>query len=549
MAMSEQSGRKGKLRFLFIQPDYPKPYVFFFPVYEPLHGLLFGALVKDLAETMVFDRRYDTDEELAKLMDSYQPDVVGITTHTAGEIFNVKRLLRIVKQSKRDAVTIVGGQHSSLLPEDLFDESVDLICIGPGEDTFREVVETIADGKRDFSKVAGLAVRAENVGGNGLVSATWDGLRYEFTEPRLPNSSAYFEWPRFDRTPLQKYSRKYMNYFEMRPTVYTITTSGCPYRCNFCSLWASARGTYRRRKPEDVVNDIVSQPQQFVHLTDDNTFHNADHALEIYSRLKAAGVKKKTLAYARTDTIVRRPDVLEKWKEIGLGALVVGMEAVSDKHLGSINKKTSVDTNMEAQRILDRLGIENWAHFVVLPEFEREDFREILAFIEKMRICYPIFVPLTAVPGTPLFFDLKERQQISTYDYGYCTLQYMMLKTKMPKREWYDELLNLYFKTCSMKTVWGLRSSPQFHWRPMLGRALIMGRCMKKLNAHIEKQLEHERTFNYDASQASLPPSMRREYKPVNYYNAPTLSAVEETIKKRRDAGVCTTAPVESAAI
>lgn len=547
--MSEQTGRKGKLRFLFIQPDYPKPYVFFFPVYEPLHGLLFGALVKDLADTMVFDRRYDTDEDLAKLMDSYQPDMVGVTTHTAGEIFNVKRLLRVVKNHKPDAVTIVGGQHSSLLPEDLFDETVDLICIGPGEETFRQVVETIADGKRDFSKVAGLAVRTGAPAGAGVNSATWDGQTYMFTEPRLPNSSQYFEWPRFDRSLLARYSRKYMNYFEMRPTVYTITTSGCPYRCKFCSLWASARGTYRRRKPEDVVNDIVSQPQKFVHLTDDNTFHNADHALEIYRRLKAAGVYKKTLAYARTDMIVRRPDVLEKWKEIGLGALVVGMEAVSDKHLGSINKKTSVDTNMEAQRILDKLGIENWAHFVALPEFDREDFRQILDFVERMKICYPIFVPLTAVPGTPLFFELKEKQQITTYDYSFCTLQYMMLKTKMPKREWYDELLNLYFKTCSMKTVWNLRKSPQFHWRPMLGRALIMGNCMKKLNVHMEEQMEHERTFNYDASESTLPPSMRRSYKPVNYYNAPTLAAVEETIKKKQEAGMCTTAAVESAAI
>ena len=133
-----------RLKFLFIQPDYPRQYVFFFPVYEPLHGLLFGAIIRDLAETRLFDRRFDTDENLARLARDYQPDIVGVTTHTAGEIFNVKRLLGIVKRESPRAVTMVGGQHSSLLPEDLFDPTVDLVCIGPGEETFREVVELLA---------------------------------------------------------------------------------------------------------------------------------------------------------------------------------------------------------------------------------------------------------------------------------------------------------------------------------------------------------------------------------------------------------------------
>ncbi len=222
--------------------------------------------------------------------------------------------------------------------------------------------------------------------------------------------------------------------------------------------------------------------------------------------------------------------MLEKWKEIGLGALVVGMEAVNDKHLTSINKKTSVDVNIEAQKVMDRLEIENWAHFVILPEFDKEDFDDILDFIEKTEICYPIFVPLTPVPGTPLFFEAKDKGDLATFDYGYYTLQYMVLKTtKMPKREWYDQMLRLYFRTCSMSTVWRRRKSPQFHWRPMLGRALIMGRCMRKIDTHINEQLEIERTTRYEDIEHTLPPSARRDYKPNKYYNAPTLAAIKET--------------------
>ncbi|MFC1479107.1 B12-binding domain-containing radical SAM protein [Planctomycetota bacterium] len=502
-----------KLKFLFVQPDYPRQYVFFFPVYEPLHGLLFGALVEDLAETCIFDRRYETDENLKKVMEDFDPDIVGITTHTAGELYNVERLLRVIKDAKPETVTIVGGQHATLLPEDFYSPDVDLICIGPGEETFREVMETLAQGKKDFTDVSGLAVN--------------QGDEYLLTEPRIIESGT-FSWPRFDRSLLDKYKKHYLNFFEFRPTVYTLTTSGCPYRCKFCSLWVAARGTYRRRDPEEIVNDIANQPQTFVHLTDDNTFHNEDHAMEIYRLLKKRGVKKKILAYARTDTIMNKTDLLEKWKEIGLGALVVGMEACTDGHLDYINKKTNVDINIKANKVLDELEIENWAHFVIMPDFEKEDFDRIHEFIEKLNICYPIFVPLTPVPGTPLFFEAKAKGEITSYDYGFYTLQYMTMKTKIPKQEWYNHLTDLYFKTCSVKALWKRRKSGQYHLRPMLGRAFIMKRCMKKMNVFMKEQIEHEQNFNYEASESLLPPSLRKGYKLDKYYNELTLKTLNK---------------------
>ena len=506
-----------RLKFLFIQPDFARPYVTFFPVYEPFHALLFGALIQDLAQTQLFDRRFDTDANLRKVLRAFEPDLVGISSHTAGEIINIQRLLAIVKQECPHALTIVGGQHSTLLPEDVFDPAVDLICIGPGEETFREVTETLASKGRsaDYTGIEGLAVR--------------QGSTYVFTRPRLP-SSGTISWPPFDRSMLKTaYTRRYFNHFEYKRTVYTITSQGCPYRCKFCSLWAAARGTYRRRKPEEIVEDITGQSQPFVHITDDNTFQSEQHALQIYELLKKRKIRKKILAYARTDTIVKNPQVLEKWREIGLGALVVGMEACTEKHLASINKKTSVDINIQAHRILEEIGIENWAHFVIMPDFQAEDFQQLWDFVERLQITYPVFVPLTPVPGTPLFFEMKDAGQISTFDYGFYTLQYMVQKTALPKQKWYEHFLALYTKSCSPRTLWRRRSSPTFHMRPALGRAFFMGQCMRKIETFVNEQLEMERTMRYEDLEPTLPPSLRKDYRPIHYYNAPTLAALKET--------------------
>jgi radical SAM superfamily enzyme YgiQ (UPF0313 family) len=504
--------RPGRLRFLFVQPDFPRHYITFFPVYEPLHGLLFGAIVRDLADTYLFDRRFDTDRNLERVLRDFAPDIVASTTHVAGEIPNVKRIFRLAKRACPEAVTIVGGQHATLLPEDLFDPVVDLICIGPGEETFREVAETRAAGG-DYLQVDGLGVR--------------QGDRYVFTRPRM-GKPGLFSWPRFDRSLYDRYRRHYLNYFERKTTVYTITSSGCPHRCKFCSLWATARGLYRRRSPEEIVEDIAGQPQPFVHITDDNTFHSASHALEIYELLKRRGVQKKILAYARTDTIVERSDVLAKWREVGLGALVVGMEACSDTTLKYINKQTSVDLNIQAQKVLDRLGIENWAHFVILPDFQREQFEEVWRFVDQHHITYPVFVPLTPVPGTPFFFEAKDEGKLATFDYDFYNLQYMVMKTALPKQEWYRLFHGLYYKTCSPLTLLRRRASPTFRWRPAIGRAITMGQCILRIRSLTDEQVAGEARLRYEDLEPTLPPSLRRDYRPVNYYNAPTLAELKE---------------------
>jgi hypothetical protein len=137
---------------------------------------------------------------------------------------------------------------------------------------------------------------------------------------------------------------------------------------------------------------------------------------------------------------------------------------------------------------------------------------------------------MTPVAGTPMFVEAKDQGQLSVFDYGYYNLQYMVMKTTLPKREWYDHMMRLYTQTCSWRTLWRRRKSPAFHLRPALGRAIIMGRCVSKLGSFVQEQLETERTVRYEDIEHTLPPSLRRDYKPVNYYNAPTLAAANEAL-------------------
>lgn len=500
---------KKKLKFLFIQPNWDRRYVVAFPTYEPLHGLLFAGILRDIADSVIFDRRFDTDENLIKLVKDMKPDWVGITIHTGGEISNIKSLAKIVKENCPQALISVGGQHATLLPEDFFNENIDIIGIGPGEETIRELGETmLANG--DLSKISGIAIKKEK-------------NNYEFTPPRIIKNGK-LSWPEFDYSLInKKYKKNYGFIFENnRNNIYTATTSGCPHRCEFCSLWAAARCTFKYREASEVVRDIKLQPQTYVHLTDDNTFFNEENAMDIYRLLKKDNIKKKILAYARTDTIVNNTKLIERWKEIGLGALVVGMEAVSDSKLKAFNKKSSVDINIEAQKVLDRLGIECWAHFVITPDFIQEDFDELWEFVDKYNVTYPVYVAYTPVPGTPLFFEMKEKKKLTSFDYAYYNLQYMPVKTALPKEKWYENFWSLYLKSASNRTLLKrMIQSPQFHFIPAIGRAHIMGKkTYTQMIPNIKEQIHLEETLKYEEIEHTLLPSLRSDYNPVNYYNS-----------------------------
>jgi hypothetical protein len=135
---------------------------------------------------------------------------------------------------------------------------------------------------------------------------------------------------------------------------------------------------------------------------------------------------------------------------------------------------------------------------------------------------------MTPVPGTPLFFDMKEQKKLTCFDYGFYNLQYMVAQTKLPKEEWYDHFWSLYKKSCSPRTLWRRRESPAFHLRPAFLRAAVMRNTVFRIQSHVKEQLALERSVKYEDIEHTLPPSLRSDYKADKYYNATTVGELKK---------------------
>jgi hypothetical protein len=64
---------------------------------------------------------------------------------------------------------------------------------------------------------------------------------------------------------------------------------------------------------------------------------------------------------------------------------------------------------------------------------------------------YPVFTVLTPLPGTKLYDDLKDK--IMTTNYDHFDFFHTVLPTRLPLREFYKELFNLYLRSQSLSKI------------------------------------------------------------------------------------------------
>lgn len=200
---------------------------------------------------------------------------------------------------------------------------------------------------------------------------------------------------------------------------------------------------------------------------------------ELADLIKKEGISRKYFLYARTDSIVRHRDLLCKWKEIGLQRLLVGIEFLNDADLASINKGSSCAQNEEAIRIVNQLGLEVFASLIVQQDFDRNDFRSLREYCRNLESGYPVFTVLTPLPGTKLYDDLKD--EIMTTNYDHFDFFHTVLPTRLPLREFYRELFNLYLRSQSPRKIFAmLRKLPLLD---VPGVVYQLGKRFKRLRA------------------------------------------------------------------
>jgi radical SAM superfamily enzyme YgiQ (UPF0313 family) len=397
-------------------------------LFEPLALEYLAAVIIADHEVRIADLRLE--KNLKSIFEEFKPDIVGITSYTVN-VNCVKGLFRQIKAWNQNVFTVVGGHHATVAFEDFIEPYIDLIVNGEGVFIFKEVVKRV-DEKRGFEGIDGIVFRL-----NGKIIRS---------PARSVDDLDIFPFPA--RALTEKYRKYY--YSEWKVPMASIRTSqGCPFRCSFCALWKLNGGRYLTRSPENIVKELSGIKEESVFFADDESLIDTKRMSELADRISEAGIRKRYFLYGRSDTIVKHPQLIEKWKGIGLERIFIGLEFFRDEDLKNVGKRSTVRDNDEAVRILQNLGIKVFGSFIVRPDFTRKDFREFKVYSRKLSLDFAVLSILTPLPGTDYYKEVKEKLITSNYDHF--DLLHAILPTTLPIKEFYKEFFNLYRKLISPK--------------------------------------------------------------------------------------------------
>jgi radical SAM superfamily enzyme YgiQ (UPF0313 family) len=413
------------MRVLLVQPDQNHSLGFqHWARVEPLGLEMIAGALWGQHEVALLDLRLDPDG-LADTLAGFRPHLVGICATFTIDIYRALGIASAVKAANPRSFVFVGGHHPSLRPEDFCHPAVDALVVGEGELTATELVDTVAAGG-DLAHVPGLVLNRAQ------------GQQFTGQRPLLKDLDAL---PYPTRT-LNRARRPEYYMVLIQPVAMVETTRGCPYRCRFCSVWPFYRGLVRAKSPQRVVRELEAIEEPNVVFTDDSFLTKADRAGQIARLIGERGIQKRYGFQARSDDIIRHPEVIGLWREVGLAYVFVGFERPDQRGLETVNKHSSVEDNEEALEILRSFGIEPIASFISDPSDGHEDFAALRAYMRRLKLTAPFFSILTPLPGTALFAAMEDR--LTTANYELFDLAHAVTPTRLPLAEFYGEFARLW---------------------------------------------------------------------------------------------------------
>ncbi|MHB8231829.1 MAG: B12-binding domain-containing radical SAM protein [bacterium] len=387
-----------------------------------------GSLLRDEHTVTIADLRAvgcDPDKYLGDAMKEFKPDAVGFSCSFTPDVYRTIELAKRIKNEYGVRYVFVGGHHVSVYPLDFNVKEIDAIIIGEGEYTARELINAFSS-NTPLSMIKGIIY---NENGNQIKTPTRDLLK---------NIN---DLPFFATHLTQEYRKKY--YLGIRTSLACLETArGCPFKCDFCSVWNFYGGSYRSKSPERVIAELKEIKEDYVLVTDDNFFSDVKRAKKIGELLKKEKIYKLYTIQARSDTIVKHPELISQWKELGLSNIFIGFESVDDDKLNSINKSNSSLNNEKAYYIAKKNNVAVTASFIVSPDFTKLDFKKLIDFVKRLKISVPVFSVLTPLPGTKLYNELKDK--LTVKNYSYYDLFHPVLETFLSKNDFFKEFSNLY---------------------------------------------------------------------------------------------------------
>lgn len=337
-------------------------------------------------------RLYDRTVEkikTEKVFKEFTPDLVGISLVSFKSVYDALELSEYAK--KFDLPVVWGGPLASEIPETVLKhDCVDLVSIGEGEATWAELADMFQKGEKDFSSVAGIAMRNEK--GETVLTAQRDFVDLGQLAP--------IDWSLVD---VPKY---FQSSYECSKMLYLYCAKGCPHNCAFCYNKDFHRCTYRKRPLEMVLDEIKYLVENYgmdgVYFADEMWGRNRTEMRRICDSLRSLNLNFVWGCQTRIGVFTEED--FQYMYDSGCRWVFFGVESGSERILQKMNKRIPFDKIEETFHNCRKAGVIAIASFIVgFPGETVEDVAKTVELIEKLETPLINLNYFALVPGSDIY--------------------------------------------------------------------------------------------------------------------------------------------------
>ncbi|MFA4964704.1 MAG: radical SAM protein [Thermoleophilia bacterium] len=386
------------MKIRLIEPDAPSMHLWSHSYFVRLGLPMIGATLKQHGHDVLI---YSPQMAPVDWDDVHGADLVGLssTTSTTPAAYTIADGLR-----RRGIPVVMGGSHVTFMADEAL-EHVDYVARGEGgEELMLELIEAL-EGRRELESIAGLSFRRDG-------AAVHNELR--------PPCADLDTLPFPDLTIIAGHERL--------ANIPIMTSWGCPFACNFCSVTAMFGRKYRFRSAESVVAEIKEKKPTRIFFYDDNFAANKKRLKRLLQMMIDEGIVVRWGAQVRTD-VVRDPELLDLMRRSGADFVALGLESVNQATLDGFEKSQTVEDIELAIKVLHEYGIRSHGMFVLGADTDTaSSVSDTIDFALANHIDTVMMNILTPLPGTQQFAELDVAGRIFTKDWRLFDAQHVVFR-------------------------------------------------------------------------------------------------------------------------
>ena len=371
-------------------------------------------------EVKIIDMRLSKEplKEIYHIVNDFKPDIIGISALTL-EAPAMYYLAHFVKQIS-DIPIIVGGPHATSVPEEVIKyHDIDIVVIGEGEFTFKEILDTYESQAQDLSMINGIAYKDHN----DIIINKPKGSISDLDQ--LP-------FPAWDLVKIDRYAvLPSMSTVGYRPYMVLLTSRGCPFHCTYCHNIFGKK--FRARSVDNVLGEISMLIEQYkisdFEIIDDISNFNKERFKYIMNGIIERGwqVNLSFPNGVRTDLLDE--EIICLMKKAGTSEISIAVETVSMRLQKMVRKNLNLDKVKKMIDVCADAGMFIRGFFMLgFPTETEKELKATIDFACKSRIHEALFFIVNPFGGTELSQQVelagKVPFNIKPEDYDYHSMPF-----------------------------------------------------------------------------------------------------------------------------